>query len=77
MKQSHYSDCEALDSHTTVTANRMLVLEANFETCEARHRYHCSHTTVTGGSREVSHYSDLEVKLGSFLVIRSTKSGLF
>jgi len=29
MKQSHYSDCEALNSHTTVTAIRLFVIEAN------------------------------------------------
>jgi len=28
MKQSHYSDCEALNSHTTVTAIKMFVIEA-------------------------------------------------
>jgi len=44
---------------------------------KGRHRYHCSHTTVTIGSREVSHYSDTEVKLGSLLVIRGKNSGIF
>jgi len=28
MKRSHYSDCEALNGHTTVTAIRMFVIEA-------------------------------------------------
>jgi len=28
MKQSHYSDCEVLNSHTTVIAIKMFVIEA-------------------------------------------------
>jgi len=77
MKQSHYSDREALNSHTTVTANRLNATEANFETCKARHSCHCSHTTVTGGGRKESHCSDLNLKTGSFLILRSTKTGIF